>query len=81
MDHLENTKGFNLKKLKYFIIDEADQLLRQDFEKEIKKIIAVIPKKRRTLLFSATQTYRVEKLRRATLVNPIKVEVSKKYVV
>jgi len=33
--HLENTKGFNLKNLKYLVFDEADKLLNMDFEKEI----------------------------------------------
>lgn len=32
-DHLANTKGFRLKKLKYLIFDEADRLLSMDFEK------------------------------------------------
>lgn len=31
-DHLANTKGFNLKYLKYLIFDEADKLLNMDFE-------------------------------------------------
>ncbi|MES1901858.1 MAG: putative ATP-dependent RNA helicase ddx47 [Paramarteilia canceri] len=35
IDHLENTKGFNLKKIKYLIIDEADRILNMDYEKEV----------------------------------------------
>jgi ATP-dependent RNA helicase DDX47/RRP3 len=31
LDHLNNTKGFNLNKLKYFVMDEADKLLNKDF--------------------------------------------------
>lgn len=31
VDHLENTKGFNLKNLKYLVLDEADRLLDLDF--------------------------------------------------
>merc|ERR1719336_627391 len=50
VDHLETTKGFHLKQLKFLIFDEADQLLNMDFEKEINKLIAVIPRERRTLL-------------------------------
>ena len=37
-DHLANTKGFHLKKLKYLIFDEADRLLSMDFEKQINLI-------------------------------------------
>jgi ATP-dependent RNA helicase DDX47/RRP3 len=32
---LANTKGFNLKNLKYLVFDEADRLLAMDFEKQI----------------------------------------------
>ena len=59
LDHLENTKGFNLRQLKYLVLDEADRMLSMDFEKEINEILDVIPdceKGRRTMLFSATMT-------------------------
>ncbi|CAI2366261.1 unnamed protein product [Moneuplotes crassus] len=78
-DHLANTKGFNLKHLKYLIFDEADRLLNLDFEKQINQILSTIPKKRRTFLFSATMTSKVHKLQRASLVDPVKIEVSDKY--
>lgn len=35
VDHLENTKGFNLKMLKYLVMDEADRILNMDFEMEV----------------------------------------------
>lgn len=82
LDHLENTKGFNLRQVKYLIMDEADRMLSMDFEKEINEILEVIPdfeKGRRTMLFSATMTSKVEKLQRASLVNPVRVEVSTKF--
>ncbi|XP_015516157.2 probable ATP-dependent RNA helicase DDX47 [Neodiprion lecontei] len=79
VDHLENTKGFNLRSLKYLVMDEADRILNMDFEVEVDKILRVIPRERRTLLFSATMTKKVQKLQRASLQNPIKVEVSTKY--
>ncbi|KAI8913244.1 P-loop containing nucleoside triphosphate hydrolase protein [Gorgonomyces haynaldii] len=79
VDHLENTKGFNLKQLKYLVMDEADRLLDLDFGAEIEKVLKVIPRERNTFLFSATMTSKVEKLQRASLVNPVKVEVSQKY--
>ncbi|KAF5365699.1 hypothetical protein D9758_003251 [Tetrapyrgos nigripes] len=78
-DHLENTKGFNLRGLKYLVLDEADRLLDMDFGPVIDKILKVIPKERSTYLFSATMTTKVEKLHRASLSNPVKVEVSSKY--
>ena len=44
VDHLSNTKGFNLKSLKHLVLDEADRLLNMDFEQEIDQILKVIPK-------------------------------------
>jgi ATP-dependent RNA helicase DDX47/RRP3 len=79
VDHLENTKGFHLKQLRYLVLDEADRLLDLDFGKEIEQILKVIPKDRNTFLFSATMTSKVEKLQRASLVNPVKVQVATKY--
>ena len=79
LDHLENTKGFSLRGLKYLVMDEADKLLDLDFGPSIDKILTVIPKERNTSLFSATMTTKVEKLQRASLSNPLRVQVSSKY--
>jgi len=79
VDHLTNTKGFGLKQLKVLCLDEADRLLNLDFEQEIDQILKVVPRDRRTQLFSATMTSKVAKLQRACLRNPVKVEVSAKY--
>lgn len=59
MDHLENTKGFDLRSVKYVVMDEADRILNMDFELELDKILRVIPKSRKTYLFSATMTQKV----------------------
>ena len=37
VDHLQNTKGFSLRSLKYLVMDEADRMLSMDFEEEINK--------------------------------------------
>ncbi|XP_054166717.1 probable ATP-dependent RNA helicase DDX47 [Oppia nitens] len=79
VDHLENTKGFNLKSLKYLVLDEADRILNMDFEQEVDKLLKVIPKDRHTYMFSATMTKKVQKLQRASLKDPVRVEVSSKY--
>ncbi|KAF9651517.1 DEAD-domain-containing protein [Thelephora ganbajun] len=78
-DHLENTKGFSLRTLKFLVLDEADKLLDLDLGPVIDKILKVIPKERTTYLFSATMTTKVAKLQRASLSNPVRVEVSSKY--
>lgn len=77
-DHLENTKGFSLRALKYLIMDEADRLLDMDFGPKIDQILKVIPRERNTFLFSATMTTKVAKLQRASLSKPVKVEVATK---
>ncbi len=78
-DHLANTKGFNLKRLRFLIFDEADRLLSMDFEKQINLILTQIPKERNTYLFSATMTSKVQKLQRASLNDPVLIEVNTKY--
>lgn len=77
-DHLENTKGFSLRQLKYLVMDEADRLLDMDFGPKIDQILRAIPKERHTYLFSATMTTKVSKLQRASLMNPVKIEVAAK---
>ncbi|ODV94751.1 hypothetical protein PACTADRAFT_85966 [Pachysolen tannophilus NRRL Y-2460] len=79
MDHLEHTKGFSLRALKYLVMDEADRLLDMDFGPALDKILKIIPKERITYLFSATMTSKIEKLQRASLHNPVRVAVSDKY--
>ncbi|CAJ2670213.1 DEAD-box ATP-dependent RNA helicase 10-like protein [Trifolium pratense] len=79
LDHLKNTKGFSLSKLKYLVLDEADRLLNEDFEESLNEILGMIPRERRTFLFSATMTKKVEKLQRVCLRNPVKIEASTKY--
>lgn len=79
VDHLQNTKGFQLRNLKYLVMDEADRMLSMDFEEEINQILAVIPRERRTFLFSATMTSKVAKLQKASLTDPVKVEVANKF--
>ncbi|KYQ93566.1 putative RNA helicase [Tieghemostelium lacteum] len=77
--HLENTKGFSLRSIKFLVMDEADRLFSNDFEEEINAILKVIPKERQTFLFSATMTSKVAKLQRASLSNPVRVQVATKY--
>lgn len=60
------------------ILDEADCLLSLGFEKSLNSILQIIPKQRRTGLFSATQTTEVVKLIRAGLRNPVSVVVRDK---
>jgi ATP-dependent RNA helicase DDX47/RRP3 len=77
LDHLENTKGFSLRQLKYLVMDEADRLLDLDFGPILDKILKILPRDgRKTYLFSATVSSKVESLQRASLQNPVRVAVS-----
>jgi len=54
IDHLTKRKTLNIDKIKYFILDEADEMLNIGFKEEIEEIITFTPKDKKVLLFSAT---------------------------
>lgn len=77
LDHLETTKGFSLRTLKFLVMDEADRLLDLDFGPVLDKILKVLPREgRHTYLFSATMSSKVESLQRASLQSPVRVSIS-----
>ncbi|OZJ05107.1 ATP-dependent RNA helicase has1 [Bifiguratus adelaidae] len=79
LDHLQNTKGFVFKNLKALVIDEADRILEIGFEEEMKQIIKILPSERQSMLFSATQTTKVEDLARISLKKgPLYINVDEK---
>lgn len=61
IDHLER-KTLNISKVKYVVLDEADEMLNMGFVEDIEKILESSPKNRRTVLFSATMPSHIEKL-------------------
>lgn len=67
LDHLANTMGFNYQRLQLLVIDEADRILEQGFEEDMHQIIKHLPRQRQTILFSATQTKKVEDLARLSM--------------
>jgi ATP-dependent RNA helicase DDX18/HAS1 len=67
LDHLANTRGFHYQNLRMLVIDEADRILEQGFEEDMHQIIKLTPKDRQTMLFSATQTRKVEDLARLSI--------------
>uniref|UniRef100_T1JJX5 ATP-dependent RNA helicase n=1 Tax=Strigamia maritima TaxID=126957 RepID=T1JJX5_STRMM len=62
LDHLQNTPQFVTKNLQCLIIDEADRLLDIGFEDDMKQILKFLPKKRQTMLFSATLSKQINNL-------------------
>ncbi|GAB1293242.1 Probable ATP-dependent RNA helicase DDX49 [Apodemus speciosus] len=64
-DHLRSSSTFNMKKIQFLVMDEADRLLEQgctDFTTDLETILAAIPARRQTLLFSATLTDTLKEL-------------------
>lgn len=76
LDHLEHTEGFVFHNLKMLIIDEADCIMQVGFEEEMMRILKLLPKNRQTILYSATQTKKVEDLCKLSLRDPVIVDVS-----
>lgn len=70
-------QGFcNLGKVEIFVLDEADRMLDMGFIHDIKKVIAKLPEKRQTMLFSATMPNEIVGIANRILKNPVRVEVT-----
>ncbi len=74
---LMNQRHIQLDQVAYFVLDEADRMLDMGFINDVRKIIAAIPKKRQSLLFSATMPEAVEKLARTMLNDPLRIEITR----
>jgi ATP-dependent RNA helicase RhlE len=74
LDHLQQ-KTIRLDKVEVLVLDEADQMFDMGFLPSIRRILRFLPKKRQTLLFSATMPSAINELAREILVKPITVEV------
>ncbi len=76
IDHVMQ-RNINLSNIEVLILDEADRMLDMGFLPDIKQIMALIPKKRQSLLFSATVPNAIKTLAAQLLNNPVEVEVAK----
>ena len=72
--HLQG--NINLSAVEIFVLDEADLMLDMGFINDVKRIEALCPKKKQSLLFSATIPEKINELAKSTLKNPIKVEIN-----
>lgn len=73
---LMNQGHLSLHHVEYFVLDEADRMLDMGFIHDVKKLLAVLPKKRQSLFFSATMPPEIVKLANSILHNPSKVSVT-----
>ncbi len=73
---LVSQNAVKLNQVEILVLDEADRMLDMGFIRDINKILALLPKKRQNLLFSATFSADIRKLTHNLLSNPVQVEVA-----
>jgi ATP-dependent RNA helicase RhlE len=73
---LIETGDINFDALEVFVLDEADTMLDMGFFNDVQSIISKLPKKRQTLLFSATMPAEIEILAEAILTDPTKIQIT-----
>ena len=77
LDHVEQ-KTLDLSGIEILVLDEADRMLDMGFIRDIKKILALLPKKRQNLLFSATFSDEIKALADGLLNQPALIEVARR---
>ncbi|QDX81256.1 DEAD/DEAH box helicase [Denitratisoma sp. DHT3] len=77
LDHVEQ-KSVSFAQVEVLVLDEADRMLDMGFIPDIKRILALLPKTRQSLLFSATFSDEIKKLADAMLKNPQLIEVARR---
>ena len=73
---LTERRAIDLSTIEVLVMDEADRMLDMGFLPAIQRILAMLPRKRQTLLFSATMSPTIESLARSTMRQPKLVEVN-----
>ena len=73
---LVNQGFINLRDVEILVLDEADRMLDMGFIHDVKRILALVPKKKQSLLFSATMPDEIVKLAASILQNPSRVSVT-----
>ena len=73
---LVQQRHVRLDQVKHFVLDEADRMLDMGFIRDVRRIVALLPRERQSLLFSATMPNDVAKLAAEMLRAPVRVEVT-----
>ena len=77
LDHVSQ-RSVDLSKVDIFVLDEADRMLDMGFIRDIRKVMALLPKHKQTLLFSATFSDEIKQLANGLLKTPALVEVAQR---
>jgi ATP-dependent RNA helicase RhlE len=77
LDHAEQ-KTVNLSQVEILVLDEADRMLDMGFIHDIRKVLALLPKERQNLLFSATFPDEIRRLAASFMKDPATVEVARR---
>lgn len=77
LDHV-NQKSVDLSKIDILVLDEADRMLDMGFIRDIRKVLALLPKQKQTLLFSATFSDDIKRLANGLLTSPALIEVAQR---
>ncbi len=75
LDHVQQ-RTVDLSAIEIFVLDEADRMLDMGFIRDIRKVIALLPKQRQNLMFSATFSPEIRELASGLLNNPVSVDVA-----
>ena len=75
LDHM-NEGDIELSGVEYFVLDEVDRMLDMGFLRDVKKIVAALPKEKQSLFFSATLAPQIKDLAHTILMNPASVSIA-----
>jgi ATP-dependent RNA helicase RhlE len=73
---LISQREIDLRRIEFFVLDEADRMLDMGFVRDVQKVLEILPPRRQSLLFSATMPDDIVKLARSFLHDPVRVEVT-----
>jgi len=76
LDHMQR-RTINLRRVEVLILDEADRMLDMGFIRDVRKIIAALPKNRQTMLFSATVTPEISSLAAGVQKSPLMIQIGR----
>ncbi len=77
LDHVQR-RTVDLSNVEILVLDEADRMLDMGFIRDIRKLIAILPKQRQNLMFSATYSTEIKTLADSMLKSPVNVEVAQR---